>query len=362
MTKTPQTSLKTKNKKAILKEILYNGAISKTELAQKLNSTKTTVSKNANELINDNLLLEIGKGSNTIGKKSTLLDINPNLFHFIIINLSGNNFNLNIFNLKDEVLFCVTLQMPNKNDINSLLENYIIKYSSFKLISTISISVPGVVKNNFVVSNNKVYVDIYEKINNFCLHNNIKLLIHNNIDLQAEYMFSTKNVSNFILIGANFGIGSSIFYKGKLLKGSSNFAGEIGFTNPVLKNGVIENLEDRCSIRGIQKKMFDKKNIFLSQEEVIKAINNNDIFLNELIDNIINELTLLIVNMIYILDIKNIYLSGLLFELRNDIIQKICDNVLLHTKNEATIKYIPLHNKSIYGSILVVKREILKLV
>ncbi len=88
-------------------------------------------------LINVKLLVELDKDNNSIGKKRTLLDVNPNLFHFIIVALTGNEFILNIYNLKDEIPFSQTLLIPNKNNIKNLLENYIIKFSSFKLVTTI---------------------------------------------------------------------------------------------------------------------------------------------------------------------------------------------------------------------------------
>ncbi len=365
MSRTPQTILKTKNKKSILKEVVYRGGISKSELAQRLNSTKTTISKNVNELIKENLLIEIGKGSNTVGKKSTLLDINPDLFHFVIINLSSNEFSLHIYDLAENELFSQKIPIPNKNNIESILESCILKNSSFELTTTILVSIPAVVKENSIVSNNDIYIGIYEKIVDFCNNRNLKLITNNDIDLQAEYLFAnyanSKN-DNFILIGSNFGIGSSIFYNGKLLKGTNDFAGEISFTNPKVVDGKLENLESRCSLGGIQKKYYAKNKVHLTKEEIIEKIKAKNEFLNNLIDNMIDEISIVITNMTYILDIKNIYLSGLLFELRNDIVQKISDNILLYTNNEANIKYIPLYNKSINGSKLVLKREILKLV
>ncbi|MFV0504470.1 MAG: ROK family transcriptional regulator [Lachnospirales bacterium] len=365
MSKTPQATLKKKNKISILKEILYNGALSKAELASTLNSTKTTISKNANELIEDNLLLEIGKGTNSVGKKGTLLDINPSLFHFVVISLSGSQFNLNIYNLKDEILYSVSLPLPNINEVENILEKTITKYSSFNLITTVTMAIPGVVKKGIVVSNNEIYVNIYKVINEFAINNKLKLLVHNDIDLQAEYLYANHLKSqnhNFILVGATYGIGSSIFYKGKLLTGSNHFAGEIAFTNPRLINGEIEDLEKRCSIGGLQKKYFEKYNVFLKLEELIEEIKEGDEFLNNLIDQMIDELAIIIVNMSYILDIKEIYLSGNLFDLRDDIVHKITQNILDFTKGEANVKYIPLHNKCIDGSLLVIKREILKLV
>ncbi len=365
MVKTPQATLKIKNKTDILQEILVHGITSKTDLSKKLKSTKTTTSKHVNELIEDNLILEIGKGTNSLGKKSTLLDINPNLFHFMAIDLSGNEFNLKICNLKDNILYYKKLPLPNINDIHNILYTSIEKCSSLNLITTIVISIPAVVKENSIISNNKIYVDIHKKINSFAINENMKLIVHNNIDLQAEYLFAKYlkfKKSNFILIGANFGIGSSIFYNNKLLNSPNKFAGEIAFTNPKIVNNKIENLESRCSIHGIQQKYYAKNNIQLSKEDILNKIKENDVFLNSIIDDIIDELSVTIHNIIYILDIKDIYLSGYLFTLRDDMVSSIYNKLLTFCNKEANIEYIPLQNKSIEGSSLIINREVLKLI
>ncbi len=359
----PQAQLKVKNKKEIVKHILKSGGISRADLAQALNSTKTTISKNANELVADEILIETGKGNNQVGKKSILLDINPNVFNFLVINLSGNIFNLGVFNLKNESLFNKEIEMPNINEISGILEDAVVKSNTTKTLTSCILSIPAVVHGSKVTSNQETYSKIFEKINAFCELHNIKLIVQNNIDLLGKYIISQDdNLKNMILIGANYGIGSSIFINGKLLKGENNFAGEIGFTNPVMVNGQIENLEKRCSIGGMVERYFKETNIQLHYNNYKKEMESENGLLLSYIDNMIVEISQSIVNMTYMFDIKTIVVTGELFELRADILSRIEKHIRDLHIDDIKIKKTEVSAKSHGGALLIAQRELLELV
>ncbi len=359
----PQAWLKVKNKKDILNYILKHGGISRADLAIELGSTKTTVSKNANELVTDGILIETGKGNNQVGKKSTLLDINPDLFNFFVINLSGNMFNLGVFNLKNESLYNLELNIPNVNEIHSLLKEAIVKSKTSKTLTSCILSIPAVVHGTTITSNQEKYAKVFEKINEFCEENDIKLMVENDIDLLGEYILSKDDCQkNMILIGANYGIGSSIFIEGKLLKGEHNFAGEIGFTNPILVDGKIENLEKRCSVGGMIDKYFKETNILLNFKDFKKELEDENKILTGYVDNMIVEITQSILNMSYFLDIKNIVLTGVLFEIKDDILSRIEKRISeLHIK-DIVVKKTEYSTKSNGGAMLVAQRQLFDLV
>ncbi len=361
--KSPQTTLKINNKKKILKYIFTNGAVSRADLANALGSTKTTISKNANELLEEKFIIETGKGNNQVGKKSTLLDINPDVISFFVINLAGNIFNLSIFNLRNENLYHIEIQIPNKNDIHSILETAINKTNTQKTLTTCIFTIPAVVDGHTITANNEVYTQAYEKVLSFCEEKNIKLIAQNDIDLLAEYFYASNTANeNFVMIGANYGIGSSIFLRGALLKGEKNFAGEIGFTNPVYVDGEIENLEKRCSVSGMIRRYHKATGIKLSVEEFNAEVENENEIINVYVDEMISEISLAIVNMSYMLDVKTIILSGALFELRSDIIGEIIEYISKLKIDDIKITKAVHSSKSIDGALLVMRRELLKLV
>ncbi len=359
----PQTELKVKSKKNIVNYILKKGAISRADLALALNSTKTTISKNANELVSEEILIETGKGNNQVGKKSILLDINPNVFNFFVVNLSGNIFNLGVFNLNNESLYNNEINIPDSKEVTALLEEAIEKSKTSKTLTTLILSIPGVVQGTKITANLEAYSKIFEKISLFCEVRNLKFLVENDIDLLGEFIVSQdENNKNMILIGANYGIGSSIFINGKLLKGENNFAGEIGFTNPVIVDGQIENLEKRCSISGMIDKYYKETKVLLNIKTFKYELENDNKILLGYVNKMILEIAQSIVNMSNILDIKNIVLTGELFDIKSDIVSLIEKQVMeLQIKN-ISIKKTEFSTKSNGGAMLVAKRELLKLV
>ncbi|MFV0519516.1 MAG: ROK family protein [Lachnospirales bacterium] len=358
-----QSTLKIHNKKAILYYIMKNGAFSRADLAAALDSTKPTISKNVNELLEEGIIIEIGKGSNQIGKKSILLDLNPDLEHFLVINLAGNIFSLSIYNLKNEKLYELMIDMPNKFDIINILEKSVAVVGTKNILKKCILSIPAVVHGERITSNIKNYVDTYNFINDFCQRENIELFVENDLDLQGEYLLSNMKDENgnFILVGSNYGIGSSVFINGKIYQGSNKFAGEIGFFNPYFKNDVLENLENRCSFGGMVKKYYQDCGVSLNKESFIKEVRTGNILLNKYIEDMIEELYIAIFNMSYMFDINNIILTGTLFELKEDIVDTIQEKI--NVVSEKTIKVSKSNEatKSIDGALLVARREILKL-
>ena len=71
-----QTLLKKNNQRAIVETILKHGPISRADLSKKLKISKPTVSANVTELLESNLLREIGYSATDVGKKPMLLDFN----------------------------------------------------------------------------------------------------------------------------------------------------------------------------------------------------------------------------------------------------------------------------------------------
>ncbi len=359
----PQSTLKASNKKSIVSEILYTGPLSRADIATKLNSTKTTISKNTNELVENEYLIEVGKGQNNIGKKSTLLDINPDIFHYIFINLAGNFFSIFIIDLKGTVIIKKEVPIFNKYDIGNIIEDTINSYENKKLLKNIILSIPAVVNGMEIISNQEIYKDIFEIILEISLQRELDLLVYNDIDLYGEYLNHTSSEqSNFVVLGANHGIGSSIFINGELYKGKSNFAGEIAFLNPKIVDGKIEILEHRCSISGMLNLYNKEHNISLSKASFKEELQKGNEVLQKYLENSLNEIATEIYNISYILDISDFYFTGELFELTPNILERIKNNIALYSNESINMHKTPKDDYILKGVELVLKKEILKLI
>jgi len=85
-------TLKEINKKNILKIIIRNEKISRTDIAKFFKISRPTISSYINEMINEGLVEEAGKSSSTPsgGKRATLLKFNSNAGYIISISIGTN--------------------------------------------------------------------------------------------------------------------------------------------------------------------------------------------------------------------------------------------------------------------------------
>ncbi len=359
----PQSTLKTINKKSIVSEILYNGPLSRADIATRLNSTKTTVSKNTNELVENEFLIEVGKGQNNLGKKSTLLDINPDIFHYVFINLAGNFFSIYIIDLKGTVLVKKEVPIFNKYDINNIIEDIISNYDNKSKLKKIVLSIPAVVNGLEIISNVEIYKDIFEIVLEISKSKKLDFIVYNDIDLYGEFLnYSTESESNFVVIGANYGIGSCIFINGELYQGINNFAGEIAFLNPKIVNGKVENFEKRCSISGMINKYNLEHGVQLSKSKFKEELNNSNEILEQYLNDAVKEIASQIFNISYILDINYFYLTGELFELTPNIVENFNTLITSYSNKKINILKTNKDNYSLKGVVLVLKKEILQLI
>lgn len=358
----PQSMIKAKNKKDIIRYILKNGKISRSDLANVLDLTKTTISKNSQELLEEQVLIETGKGNNSLGKKSTLLDINPNFLSFLVINLKDEHFRISFFNLKNEVIFDSEVKIDSINEINMILERIVKKINTEKTMTNCILSVPEVIDNKNPI-NNSLLSKLCDDIEEFCDKYNIDLIIKDEIDLVGEYIQNSKYpADNFLVIYGNYKIMSSIFLNGILINENNDIKDKFGGINPRNIDGEIETLANRCSINGIIKRYYKDENIKLTKKELIFELQNNNQILNQYLNEMIVEISREIYNLSCLLGIKNIYLTGDLFDLRDNILGSIRNYIFEFKDEYIKIKKIDYSIKVVNGAVSVVRHELFKMI
>jgi glucokinase len=126
---------------------------------------------------------------------------------------------------------------------------------SEKEISAISLGVPGTVNPNSGVIGNApnlsiVNFNIKEALQKYF---SIPVLIENDVNLAAlgikKYEFKDQ-VNNMLVVFVGTGIGGALIFNGKIYRGSSFFAGEIGHMK-VSKKGKLSSLTNSDSFEGI---------------------------------------------------------------------------------------------------------------
>lgn len=225
------------NSRLVLEKILNEGPVSRASIAASLGLTKATISAIVANLIEENLIREIGSDNAALGRKPILLefckekgniisiDLGVNSIVAFTSDLKGNNCGLKQYRnhyKRDEIID--GLYGILKKTINNLPK------TAFGVVS-ICIGIHGTVHENeisFAPYYDYAGVPIASELE---ARLKIPVILENeaNLSVMGEKCFCI-NSQNIIGISVHSGIGVGVVIDGKLYKGNSGNAGEFGHT------------------------------------------------------------------------------------------------------------------------------------
>lgn len=230
-------------KSIILKKLITYGSLTRTELLQKTNFSRTTISTTISELINLHILRETKTQPSTGGRPAISIEF-ERLTHVIIgAELRQTHkfvWNIGAFDLTFNPI--KTIEVPAIFDSpESLIKNFynhmmqFVKQLNLPIFPIIGIGLPGLIdttEGTMISTPELKWQDVHigaslEKALNW----NVSVI--NNFKSRGLYESrygEGKNFSNLIYLGINNGIGGSLFHNNKLVLGAFGGAGEIGHT------------------------------------------------------------------------------------------------------------------------------------
>jgi N-acetylglucosamine repressor len=238
MQKATRQHTKEHNRNLVLKTISEHDQISRAEIARITSLTRTTVSDIVADLLDAELVNEVGVGSSLVGKSPILLSLAEDSRYLIGLNLAYNRFSGAIVNLRGKFREIVSLPVSVQDHERSLAVVYeildqLVK-AAYQPIVGIGIGTPGLVDTREGIVVSAVNLDW----KNFPLARLLRERYHLPVyilnDSQAaaigEYTFGVdhKDDPNLIVINIQHGIGSGIIINGHLFQGDGGSAGEIG--------------------------------------------------------------------------------------------------------------------------------------
>ncbi|GKX31567.1 transcriptional regulator [Vallitalea longa] len=354
-----QSMVKKNNQKAIVKYLMHNGATSRADLAKILEVSKPTISKNTNELIEENILIEEGKGDNELGKKSILVNFNKDFKYVLGIDISKRRFKITLGDLLCNVKYTLDIEYNHPDDIDCLafIEDFLHNNNIVKSdIYCIGISYPGIISNGTfpnILSEKVNQIKLKKLTNAIEKAFDAKTIIKNDINLAVigeRIITGLLDIDNLLYISVDVGIGAGLIINGKLYEGDRKGAGEIGFTIPNIQaDGNYVNIEEVASKTGIIKiikKDFNKINQSIlyklcngnidniSMRNFAIALKQGDTYCQQLIEKVSMYLGITIANITSLLDIENVIISGDIPNLHESVINKI---------NEVVSQLVPFH-------------------
>ncbi len=353
-----QSTIKSRNKRLIFDVLLNNTNMTRASLSTFTGVSKPAVSKNVDELILEGFIVESGKDSATsLGKKGTILDINKEILKLLAIDISKNKVSFLVSDIFGDFSYRKEISLENKKDIDGFLEVVERDISSLD-INLVSISFAGVVRDDEISHAKKDLKDLYFKriLPMLSFVDKRAIIIRNDLNnsILAEREYGAcKRDKNAVLISCDNGVGAGIIINEMIYEGDRFAAGEIGYisSNPQ-KDDEYRFLEDRLSIRAIEKRYTKKKGKSQSYDDFKSDLKKSKKKAIALYDTIIKELASTIVTVLSVLDINKCVLTGSLFDLTNDFIADLQKEVNTVSPFDIALIKSEVKDSSLRGAVL----------
>jgi len=233
--------LKRLNEIAVLNQIRTHKSISRAELSQITELSPTAIGTITSNLLDKGYIHEIGIGSSNGGRKPVLFELKPNSFYSIGIDIDINHISVVLIDITGRIVYENLSVMPDstafedvtariEDVIRGILERFPIGLN--KLLG-IGVSAPGMINSEtseIVFAPNLKWnnVDVKSHLISFL---DVPIYVENDAKTSAiceNWIGSCVGEKNFICLNIKAGIGSGIFTDGKLYRGVSGSAGEVG--------------------------------------------------------------------------------------------------------------------------------------
>ncbi len=355
--------MKMMNQEAILKLLLQNGTISRSEIATRMALSKSSVSMITQELLDSNIVQEVGDGTSHVGRKPILLKLNESRGYAIGIDLSSyEQIRLVTCNNKGEILQKAQINYDSSEDN---LEQIVLRevrelinkaqYLQDDLIG-IGISMPGIldkrdnlVKHAINFKSNKDFTELFKK--EFKVP--VALERPTNLGLIAHHeLIASNDTAPVVFIAVGTGIGAGLLLDGKIYNGAIGSPGELGHMTidhhgelcKCGKRGCIEAYSSEISIikkavvsilsgeETILRKHFGENqfkwsvnNEVLSLDflTILEAAQMKDALALRLLRDAMRHLGIAIANVVNFLNPKSIILFGRIFTADQDIVSEV---------------------------------------
>ncbi|MFO7943923.1 MAG: ROK family transcriptional regulator [Anaerolineales bacterium] len=306
-----QTSIREINLSSTLYCLKNNAPLSRADLAKFLDLSKASVSNIVNDLIEKELLFEVGLLITGSGNPAKLLEINPRAGDIIGLEISYDfirvvrcDFSGNIIWQKSADI--ESLDSPDEilhRSLNLVVEARSIQRSLDTKLLGLGISVSGLVD----YEQGKVVSSSNTKLNNLSIKNffseklDFEVFLENNSNASAlgEHFFgAAQDTNNFVFVSLSRVVRGGVFLNGEIYRGGHGYAGEIGHVPYSLQGGkkcrcgnfgcwetecneysLIERMNSRVkinpkSLMNINKKTSNEKS---KLQTIINAADENDV-------------------------------------------------------------------------------------
>lgn len=214
--------------------LIQQGSATKAELSSQLGISFPTISKFLSQMEADQEIFQLGLDDSSGGRRATRYEYNAEYMLGLAIFLEKRETNYSVFNCLGEVKEQGSFDKGLIDDVRYIpnhIESLMTKYPQ---IGAISVGVPGAVKDGRII-----YFPAYEYFHNFNLSAyleerfEVPVIVENDMNaamLGYKHQHQIQHAASliYLYLGQN-GPGAGVMTNGEIVRGSTNFAGEITF-------------------------------------------------------------------------------------------------------------------------------------
>lgn len=363
-------------KKKIITHYIYNGTSTITDLAREMDLSVPTVTKFIDEMCEDGFINDYGKLETSGGRHPSLYGLNADSGYFVGVDVGRFFVNFGLIDFKGDVMqlkmstpFVAKNTPESLDELCKLIRQFIQKLpvDPHKILN-VNINLSGRVNPDLGYSYSIFNLDerpladiISEKLGGFrvSIDNDTRAMVY------GEYMQgAVKGEKNIIFINVSWGLGMGIIIDGKLYKGKSGFSGEFGhnfgYENEIIchcgKKGCIETEVSGSALHRILLEHLRngessiisnmKKNMEeITLEDIINAVNKEDLLCIELVEEIGVKLGLHVAGLINIFNPELVIIGGDLSRTGDYLIQPVSTAIRKYTLNLMTRDSVIVESK-----------------
>ncbi|WP_059103004.1 ROK family transcriptional regulator [Shouchella shacheensis] len=338
------------NRSIILNTIRESGPISRSQVAQKIRVSPTTVTSAVGELLEQSLVKEVGSGSSNGGRRPVMLAFNPESRFVISVVIDSLELSIGKVNLAIDVKKKVHHAIPNDGRFLELLveklQLFIDEEEDLKDCEGISVIVQGIVDSEQGIIQHNNRLDLYDLPLRDILEErfSIKCYVENDTNgllLAEKYLGKLQGDSDLLYVAIGDGVGASFFTNGALTRGANGGAGEFGHTS-VNANGLpckcgnrgcIENYISWRAIEARLKEDLAKEKLVYSSQDSVKPevfcerLRKGEPVAAAIYKDVLEYSTVGIVNLVNIYNPSFVHLGGSLPYLLPEFVKELSEKV-----------------------------------
>jgi glucokinase-like ROK family protein len=286
--------VKQHNLQVILLSLLYEPVLSRSQLAKHTNLSNTTITNLIAELIEQGIVIDKNSAveeqetSRSVGRPRMRICLEPNARFVVGIHIGVGTIRVAVTNLRAEIVDNQLLKFETNLPAIDVLEQVVAEVENLitrsgverDKILGVGVGASGLVDFTTGVNLLAPNLDWHDVPLREHLQNELQLpvIVDNNVRSMAigeTYFGAGRDVDSVAFVYGRIGVGAGLTFKGQVIRGSSQGAGEIGHIAMLLEGGE----PCRCGNSGCLETLVSES-AFLQQAENIARANPDGILAN----------------------------------------------------------------------------------